>query len=693
MLMRKILLLLILGTVISAQQLILTEDTISTKVSLNTSPLLVKDTKGKIHFVYSIHSNLSKNSEEIFYSFKDNDSIRTENLTNDGLENNYPCLALDKYDNAFITFLSKDTTNNVFQIKFTSNVRGYFTEPKIITTDRTNKLMPVNVIDPDSVLHIAYYSNIPEKDQIYYISYNLKTEKTSKPLFLGTGKPVIANDISMVIDKKGRVHIAVKTGQSEGGELKYFQVVKGKIQEVPTGIEQKVVSPRLLIDRFNAVYILYKNVKDNRLYLINNFGGNFKEPVAITPLYQNPTDYFHFAIDDRERLCFVYASKDYDNYTSLYLIHGTGKQFSNSIKIQDFPNDKQVLTSVNILAEGNGQLSLLLSKKFQHEKSSELILKEGYLFGYPAAHLDKDSLNFPSIAPGDSCTAYLSIKNTGKALLKIFSPVIYAEVYSTDIADTLLIQPNATEYVHIKFCPIDTVEYVSTIIFKTNSLTTKTIKATLIGKGLGLPRLFASKDTLTLMNGKAYADSLIIINKGVSVLKIDSVKSFSGYSFNIFYNKSEIEPRDSIYLKISLNEQSDEIAERFIDSILVYTNDPHKRISKFIVHSQHYTLNIDKEKTLNDLFRLQQNYPNPFNPQTTITFTISNQAYVKLYIFDALAREITTLVDENLSAGIHNVVFNGENLATGVYYYKLQVKSNDRKQPDYVDVKKMILVK
>ena len=94
-----------------------------------------------------------------------------------------------------------------------------------------------------------------------------------------------------------------------------------------------------------------------------------------------------------------------------------------------------------------------------------------------------------------------------------------------------------------------------------------------------------------------------------------------------------------------------------------------------------------------EFFKLNQNYPNPFNPQTTISFTISEQAHVILQVFDPLAREIATLVNETLPAGIHNIVFNGENLSTGVYYYKLLVKSNERKQPDYIDVKKMILVK
>lgn len=75
-----------------------------------------------------------------------------------------------------------------------------------------------------------------------------------------------------------------------------------------------------------------------------------------------------------------------------------------------------------------------------------------------------------------------------------------------------------------------------------------------------------------------------------------------------------------------------------------------------------------------DEFKLHQNYPNPFNPSTKITFDIienkSNKP-VKLIIYDALGKEIATLVDENLSAGRYEVEFNAGQYNSGIYYYKL----------------------
>ena len=85
-------------------------------------------------------------------------------------------------------------------------------------------------------------------------------------------------------------------------------------------------------------------------------------------------------------------------------------------------------------------------------------------------------------------------------------------------------------------------------------------------------------------------------------------------------------------------------------------------------------------------YALKQNYPNPFNPSTKISFDIPKQGNVKLVIFDQLGRQVAELVNTIKSAGSYEVEFNGSNLASGVYFYKLEV-------PGQTFTKKMILVK
>ncbi len=86
-------------------------------------------------------------------------------------------------------------------------------------------------------------------------------------------------------------------------------------------------------------------------------------------------------------------------------------------------------------------------------------------------------------------------------------------------------------------------------------------------------------------------------------------------------------------------------------------------------------------------FELHQNYPNPFNPSTKIAFDLPKDAKVKLVIYDILGREIKTLIhNEFRAAGKYITEFNGSNLASGVYFYRLQAG-------DFVSVKKMVLIK
>lgn len=78
---------------------------------------------------------------------------------------------------------------------------------------------------------------------------------------------------------------------------------------------------------------------------------------------------------------------------------------------------------------------------------------------------------------------------------------------------------------------------------------------------------------------------------------------------------------------------------------------------------------------------LTQNYPNPFNPVTTIRFSLPEMAPVRLEIFDMLGRRIQTLVDTSLAAGWHEARFHAEDLASGMYIYRLTVAGLAESRP------------
>lgn len=98
-------------------------------------------------------------------------------------------------------------------------------------------------------------------------------------------------------------------------------------------------------------------------------------------------------------------------------------------------------------------------------------------------------------------------------------------------------------------------------------------------------------------------------------------------------------------------------------------------------------ISVENDKTiLPKNFELKQNYPNPFNSETTIEFSIPIQTHVGLKIFDLLGKEVATLIDSDLNAGIYKKVWNAFNLPSGIYFYKLQTN-------EYTEVKKLILQK
>jgi len=85
-------------------------------------------------------------------------------------------------------------------------------------------------------------------------------------------------------------------------------------------------------------------------------------------------------------------------------------------------------------------------------------------------------------------------------------------------------------------------------------------------------------------------------------------------------------------------------------------------------------------------YSLSQNYPNPFNPKTVISYQLVAGNNVSLKIFDMLGKEVATLVNEKQNAGSYSISFDGSNLSSGMYYYKLETGS-------FTDTKKMILIK
>jgi len=100
---------------------------------------------------------------------------------------------------------------------------------------------------------------------------------------------------------------------------------------------------------------------------------------------------------------------------------------------------------------------------------------------------------------------------------------------------------------------------------------------------------------------------------------------------------------------------------------------------------------VNPISTVADKFSLSQNYPNPFNPVTNIKFALPTNGNVKLNVYNALGQQVQSLLNGNLNTGTYSVQFDGTKLNSGLYFYKLELNSNDGKY--FSDVKKLMLVK
>ena len=87
-----------------------------------------------------------------------------------------------------------------------------------------------------------------------------------------------------------------------------------------------------------------------------------------------------------------------------------------------------------------------------------------------------------------------------------------------------------------------------------------------------------------------------------------------------------------------------------------------------------------------DEYTLERAYPNPFNPVTTLSFTLPVESEVALSIYNLQGREVATLIDKNMDAGYHSVVWNADKHTSGIYFVKMI-------SGEYVNTQKLMLVK
>jgi len=166
----------------------------------------------------------------------------------------------------------------------------------------------------------------------------------------------------------------------------------------------------------------------------------------------------------------------------------------------------------------------------------------------------------------------------------------------------------------------------------------------------------------------------------------------SSVKHTITYDEQALDPTGATWTEYSLQFSADAMPTCIGNKIGVSLRNPSTvsnswaNVDMVRLNANHGVVGVSRKQLKPVEFAIGQNYPNPFNPSTQISYTVGQQSFVTLKIYDILGREVATLVNEVKPAGTHLLTWNAAKLGSGVYFYKMQAGS-------FSATKKMLLIK
>jgi Secretion system C-terminal sorting domain len=196
------------------------------------------------------------------------------------------------------------------------------------------------------------------------------------------------------------------------------------------------------------------------------------------------------------------------------------------------------------------------------------------------------------------------------------------------------------------------------------------------GEGLGIDSTYINNEITNVSTGWNHAESHVVDGFGTLLV--------GGKSYDCLRTRT-LEPDQYTYQGFSYFTK--EGIALLIDSRKDQNDTGTVKVGGVTMISGTTITQVSGSTTLPETFSLSQNFPNPFNPSTTIQFTVPSNGRAVLKIFNLLGQEIATAYDGQASAGVsHQVQFNASNLASGIYFSRLEFNGK-------MQVKKMLLLK
>lgn len=182
---------------------------------------------------------------------------------------------------------------------------------------------------------------------------------------------------------------------------------------------------------------------------------------------------------------------------------------------------------------------------------------------------------------------------------------------------------------------------------------------------------------------EVFAETVLVSNSSSKALFITSVTVDSG-EFSVSPASATVDPFGSTFFVVTFAPTV--LGDQTGNVVFVHNGTTSPDLLPLIGTGTTGT-DVEDEGPLPKQFALQGNYPNPFNPTTRIVFDLPKATVVSLTIYNALGAQVAEILDQAAyEPGTHELQFNGANLASGIYFYRLRT-------PEFNSVKKMVLLK
>jgi hypothetical protein len=464
-------------------------DTLAFNDKFNNRMYAQFDADGHLHVFYSSQTGSNAATRNIYYATDLSGEFETVQLTQTNRMENYPVFVIDQEGVIHLIYVATDD-NGYWRAVYRNNSTGQFSDPVYVSYPFNNVATPYLDVDADGIVHLGYNSNnTPGTNYAYYGWYDPATGELGSPHLLSQSNTSGENEVKVKADLNGNIHVVYRDGNLSTGYLRYFNNVSGSLQEIPHDVTGFASYPELLVDSDGVVYIFYRLLSDNRIYLMQYTDGVLGAPEPITPPNSgNPTQYRFASFDEMGNLFFTYANSVTTADVGFFLVHGKPGNLSDPKLIWNFePGAYLSRNSNGVTARGNGEIATFLAVSTTRDGTvvADIFYKRGFMYGQgPTLQLLTDTLDFGILQPGVEVSRNLVVSNQGQETLLIDGFDITAEImnwFTLDASFPLSINPMDTLSISIS-CTMDEAAAIesATLLLHNNSTNAPTAEVTLL---------------------------------------------------------------------------------------------------------------------------------------------------------------------------------------------------------------------